>query len=511
MEQRKAPGMKLLHTAFPVYATAILCLYLLWGSQLNHDTSWYLISTKWWLHGTPLYDQIQELNPPLAFYLTVPPVFIADRLGFDAVFMMQLYVILLGVIALLWARRILSASGDYTPAEVACLTVTASIALLILPIAVFGQREHLMILFTWPYIAVSLTARHEHTPVQAVFVGLFAALGLALKPYFLVLPLFITITQIVRARSIRPLFSAQNLTILGFCIFYVLAARVLHPAYFSETIPQAMLVYGAYKSDFWPVLSLIYLHLALGLLVGVFALRYRVKGNPVSAVFLSAAAAGLTSYLIQSKGWGYQLIPYSTYLAFLCVWIIFLLYEHYKQVRLASILAILPVYILLVPVLVVGLYHNPATTEFPKYFTCPRGQRSFQMFAANVWPGYPMANYAGAIPANRAPALWRFPGAVRQLATAQDPVTRARLTALMEEARSDVINDLIRTKPQLIFVDARKKKSYFGGVEFSYIAYFSQEPEFRTRWKNYRKVGEFYHYDIYRREGCDIPNEASPL
>ena len=504
MEQRKAPGMKLLHTAFPVYATAILCLYLLWGSQLNHDTSWYLISTKWWLHGTPLYDQIQELNPPLAFYLTVPPVFIADRLGFDAVFMMQLYVILLGVIALLWARRILSASGDYTPAEVACLTVTASIALLILPIAVFGQREHLMILFTWPYIAVSLTARHEHTPVQAVFVGLFAALGLALKPYFLVLPLFITITQIVRARSIRPLFSAQNLTILGFCIFYVLAARVLHPAYFSEIIPQAMLVYGAYKSGFWYVISNIYIYLALTFLVGFFIVRHLNKNSPVSPVLFSAALGGLASYFIQMKGWGYHLIPYSTYLVLLFGWVIFQLSTHSKQHRLAIVLAIIPANLFLVPALAIGPYENPVTVVFSKYFTCPKGQRSFQTFGANIWPSYPMANYADATPANRAPGLWRFPGLARQLATPQYPMEHAKLEALMEEARTDVINDLIRTDPQLIFVDAFKSKIFFGHVEFSYIAYFSQLPEFLPIWEKYEKVGHEFGFDIYRREGCGI-------
>jgi hypothetical protein len=503
--------MKFLHTTLPVYATAILCLFLLWGSQLNHDTSWYLISTRWWLHGVPLYQEISELNPPLAFYLTMPPVFFADVLALDATLAMQIYVIIIAVIVLLWARMILISSGEYSAAEVACLTLTASAALLILPLENFAEREHLMVLFVWPYIAMSLTTPQKHIPKQAVFVGLFAALGLALKPYFLAIPLFITITQIARTKSIRPLFSTQNLTILGFCIIYVLAARVLHPAYFSKTIPQALLTYGAYNSGFWYAISRIYIYLALGLLVAYFALRYQKTGGPVSAILISAALAGLASYFAQSKGWAYQAIPYLTFLTVLCGWVIFLISAHFKQHRLAVIFAMIPINILLVSALVNGPYKNPLTSEFTQYFTCPRGQRSFQIFAANIWPGFPMANYADAIPANRAPGLWRFPGAVRKLATTQDPKTRAILEAHINEAREDVINDFTRVDPQLVFVDARKLKIFFGKAEFSYIEYFSQVPEFRARWQNYSKVGEFYGFDIYRREGCEIPRKASQI
>jgi hypothetical protein len=495
--------MKLLQGVWPIGAIALVCLFLLWGSQLNHDTSWYLISTRWWLHGVPLYQEISELNPPLAFYLTAPPVFFADVLALDATLAMQIYVIIIAVIVLLWARMILISSGEYTAAEVACLTLIASFALMILPLANFAQREHLMMLFTWPYVAMSLTTPSKPFQKQAVFVGLFAALGLALKPYFLLIPLFITITQIARSKSIRPLFSTQNLTILGFCVLYVLAARVLHPAYFSKTIPQALLTYGAYSSDFWYILSLIYVHVALGLPVGFFALRYQKPGSPVSAILISAALAGLASYFIQSKGFGYHLIPYQTYMALLFGWVIFLISAHFKHHRLAALFSIIPISLILIPAFVIGPYKNPAIAGFAKYLTCPRGQRSFQMFSASVWPSFPMANYADAIPANQAPALWRFPGAVRQLATTQDPKNRARLEAYMSEARADVINDFIRVEPQLIIVDNNRFKPYFGKAEFSYVEYFTQVPEFRTRWQNYSKVGEFYGFDIYRREGCE--------
>ena len=34
----------------------IFGIFMLHGTLLSHDVSWYLISTRWWLDGLPIYE-----------------------------------------------------------------------------------------------------------------------------------------------------------------------------------------------------------------------------------------------------------------------------------------------------------------------------------------------------------------------------------------------------------------------------------------------------------------------
>ena len=69
----------------PVVACAVaagsVLVFMLWGHHLNHDTSWYFVATEAWLDGAPLYSEIMEINPPLAFYLTAPFVWLSRAMG----------------------------------------------------------------------------------------------------------------------------------------------------------------------------------------------------------------------------------------------------------------------------------------------------------------------------------------------------------------------------------------------------------------------------------------------
>ena len=56
--------------------------FTFYGAQhLNHDSSWYLVATRKWLAGATLYRDVMEINPPLAFFLTAPGLWLADALA----------------------------------------------------------------------------------------------------------------------------------------------------------------------------------------------------------------------------------------------------------------------------------------------------------------------------------------------------------------------------------------------------------------------------------------------
>jgi hypothetical protein len=504
-------NLRPLHIALPVLSIFALCAYLLGDSQLNHDTSWYLISTGWWLKGVRIYDQILELNPPLAFYLTVPPVFLSQLFDWNAVLVMKVYVLLIAAISVFLGYYILTLNNSLSKIQVATLTIGACFALLIVPIHSFAQREHLMVLFAWPYVALSF-AKPNQTDLprrHIIAISVFAALGLALKPYFLAIPLCIIIVHCAYARSLRPAVSIAPLTLLAFCILYVLGSMYLHPEYFKNIIPQTVLTYGAYEEDFWVVVkkSITLLSIVAFAFLIAFVVPNTKKSSFTLTICAAACIGGLISYLVQSKGWTYQMVPFQSFAFIFLIWHMILLYQDHQTRLYGFFIGAATVGLILVPAIKNGPYKNPLYKQFATHFSCPVDKRSYQVFSSNVSLSFPLANFSHATPANRAPALWLFPGVIHQLESVTDIKERAALNAVIERSRKTVVDDFMRVRPQLVIVDVRDNKSYFQGTSFDYVDYFKGDERFKVAWKKYTLIDEFLGFQTYRREGC--ANELS--
>ncbi len=65
--------------------------------------------------------------------------------------------------------------------------------------------------------------------------------------------------------------------------------------------------------------------------------------------------------------------------------------------------------------------------------------------------------------------------------------------------RDAVLADFSRRPPDLVIVDNRENKSYFGDLPFDYIDYFTEDPRFATIWANYEWVVNEGDYRLYRR------------
>jgi hypothetical protein len=76
-----------------------------------------------------------------------------------------------------------------------------------------GQREHLLIILTLPYL-VLLTSRFTDRPCvtsKAFAIGLLGVLGFALKPYFLIVPVALEIYLMIKHRSLVTWLRPENL------------------------------------------------------------------------------------------------------------------------------------------------------------------------------------------------------------------------------------------------------------------------------------------------------------
>ncbi|WP_226782788.1 hypothetical protein [Oceaniglobus trochenteri] len=484
-------------------AVMAVAIHLLWGTLLSHDISWYLISTGWWLDGVGIYAEILELNPPLAFYLTAIPVWVSRVAGIDPTVAFKGFVLVLAAVSLALSQRLLAREGGPTAAARPVVLAVAAVGLLLLPIADFGQRDHLFAILFLPFLVMNLVSRPVSGPMRAG-VAVWATFGVALKHYFLLLPLAILVCQMVAARGLRPVFRVEYLVMAGMLVLYVAASVVLHPAYFDSVVPLTLQVYGAFDAPFLFTVSraglpILLLLVALALLL---VNRARPQSNRVAVL---SGAAGIAVFLIQSKGWSYQRIPADLFVTMAVTWTAVTLSRARAQWWPMAI-AFVSLTLLLLPALRQGPYQSPFARAVEPYFACAPGERSFQIFSSTVSTGFPLANLAGATPANRAPTLWLFPGAAYRLSLAKDPAERAIYRATLENARARVLEDFFRAAPQLVIVDEAARKPYFNGAAFDYLAYFSEDRAFAEAWRDYRRKGQVGDFGIYAREGCDPPD-----
>ena len=122
-------------------------------------------------------------------------------------------------------------------------------------------------------------------------------------------------------------------------------------------------------------------------------------------------------------------------------------------------------------------------------------------FSSNVSIGFPLANVAGVDWASRFPAQWLLPGVMRRLAAPErlDAVRLARVREIERYAVDAVIEDLARGAPSLVMVDVRQRKSYFGDLDFDYLAYFADQPGFTDIWQAYHRIDRVGHIEVWRR------------
>jgi len=120
----------------------------------NTDVSWLLIAGERWLDGQRLYSDIVETNPPMAVLIYVPGILIARALGMPAEIVLDGLMFAAIAASLAITARILGNSAALAPGQRWPLALLAVMVLTILPVQVFGQREHIAIIALLPALGV---------------------------------------------------------------------------------------------------------------------------------------------------------------------------------------------------------------------------------------------------------------------------------------------------------------------------------------------------------------------
>ncbi len=482
--------------------TAVIASVIFYSSfALNHDASWFLVSTRKFLDGAVLYRDIVETNPPLAFYLTVPALTLADLFNITTKSAFVLYVSLLGGFSVVWVHRLVK-QAELTSVAVMIATGSAIAINFIIVVQEFGQREHFLLVFALPYFTY-LIFRDRLKKIsgpEQIAIGLVAFLGLALKPYFLVIPATMIFVRLYRNRDYREIISPANIALGLAHALYVGAIFALHPRYFDEVVPRAMLVYASYGRSALGVFA----HpefLALPALA-LLALSARKNLDAASSTMLGGLAGGLLCYFVQFKGWNYQILPASAFIFLSATWITYSNAESVRRNVALGIMCMISVCLSLGAQVWQGPAEARTTEQFERYITGP--EEKVLVLSSNLWAAFPFVNDVEAIWASRYPAQWLLPGAVSFLNEAdciKEVDICAQYRGVLDSARSDIVEDLINYKPQLVYIDDRQDKSHFRGTRFDYLQFLSASPAFQMEWIHYNRIGRVSElgYEVYER------------
>jgi hypothetical protein len=475
---------------------------------LNHDVSFLLVATARWLNGATLYTDIMEINPPWVFYLTAPAVLLADDLGIGSSGAFVVWIGAIATLSLFWSWSLVSRVPGLGSWNAYAIVLACLASLIFIPSVNFGQREHIFVIFALPYLIQQMFFASSGLPtsrMESTALGVFAVMGIALKPFFLLPALILAYVRCRQSGSLKPAIEPANVAIALGCGAYVLFAAGLHPEYFSNVVPLGSLIYGSIgfqntesAPDTIVPLLLIFAIVTVEDASSVLRNKFTV---------LAVALGGLLlAYALQYKGWRYQLLPFDCMALIACVVAVVTSSQSYKQRPLHFAIFAIVAATLLTRAAFHGRYDNGYATVFESKLQEVRADwkgRSVLLLSPDIFAAFPLINSLGAEWVGRYPYQWVIAGALSSQAREgclATPASCPDLNKILEYARRTNVDDIVGQSPDVVIVDVRPIKPYFPIRNFDFIDFLKSDPRFDAKWREYRKLATEMSYDIWVRD-----------
>jgi hypothetical protein len=457
----------------------------------NTDVSWLLIAGERWLDGQRLYSEILETNPPMAVLVYIPGILIARSLGISAEIVVDGLLFAAIAVSLAITARVLRNSSALAANQRGPFAVLAVAVLAILPVQVFGQREHIAVIELLPALAVlALRMKREAPPTWAIAVaGLGLGLALSFKPHFAIAVLCCLGVAALHLKSWRIFFVPENFIAAAIIGCYGLCIVLFFPEYFTVIAPLVRDVYTIGIPLAWmlekPVVPL------WGIALIGTMLLVRGKAFDSAHLLLIAASIGFgLVYFLQRKGWPYHSYPMMVFalLAFGCAMTPGDDRAALGRARLAGAASVLAGLFVLSMV-----WFNHALDARPLQAAVARlGQHpTILAISGNAGIGHPLTRAVGGVWASRQQGLL-VAGYDRYLRETGSPdqQTLAMLYGYTAREREWLIADFRMYRPTVVLVD---------NLTDDWGSWMRASPELVELLKGYRLSETVMGVDIYVR------------
>lgn len=483
-----------------VAVITVIALALQLRTFPNHDVSWVLWGTREMLAGAQWGVDIIEPNPPMAWYLSMPSVWLSETLSLPIAGTFRVAVALAAVAAIVafdWLVRLARPSSQLSSTTP---TVIAALFLLVLAYRDFGQREHLMLLAAVPYLAlcaIRFGGNLKIGKMPAIAIGLVAGLGFAQKPYFLAAPLLVELMGIAITRRWLNVLRPETWAMGAVLAIYATFVAFFLPDYIVDVVPKASAIYWSFDLPFEGIVRPIVLPLLAVVLTGLLSWRSDDK----LPLVLSLATIGFAlSYLIQQKGYTYHRYPISA-AASLAVAALFAgSRSAWKRTAIAGLSAVL----LFSPILATMKWwrHSGPGGSFAMSqqqlidaVNRHAGNGRFLVVAVHPYPAFPTALYVQSRQVSRTNSQWFLP-AVMQIRDGRVPPVAGAREVAERGAKDFLVNDLTRN-PDLVIVDTDAARHTLGRRDFDILSFYAEDPRFQKLWANYREVESLPRFRLF--------------
>lgn len=291
------------------FGLALLAVFI--DIPLTHDVSWQFWLARQMNGGTPLYGHLMEINPPLWFWMAAGIDTVAKVFSIDPLNLYISMIILWAIFAAVVFTRLADFADDKTSTGVSLFVLAL---LLVAPMYDFGQREQLTAIGVIPYVAL-ISRRQRQQAVSwylAMSIGALAAVGIAMKHYFIVVPIGLELWLLFELRrNWRPI--RWETAAMGLCAaFYGGAMLIYTPEFLSHIVPLVAAAYNGYERPFFLQI------LRSEVLIWIFCLAWigysRIRQSdaapvPLLRALVIASLGFIAAYFAQKKGWQYHAIP----------------------------------------------------------------------------------------------------------------------------------------------------------------------------------------------------------
>ncbi len=479
---------------------------------LNHDVAAVLAFSQRWLAGERLYSDLIDVNPPLIYLLNLLPAWLARATGIEAVTALQGCLLAWGAAVWALALRLRDPTVE-GPVERLLLAVLPGLFVFSVGYD-FGQRDPLMAASALPYLYAAARRARGEAPRGRIAAAVLAAVGFALKPYFLGIPALVELAVLAGCGPRRWLRDPVPWIMAALWAVYLAALPLAFPHYVFGVLP---LVWSLYLNQ--TGLSLIDMLMvprvgaAVLLLAPLLWLALRPATRPDAAlvrVLALAALGGLASAVVQRKGWSYQIVPLELFTLGLAVVLAARLLDALDAARrfaAAGLVALLGLAFVVwaaetneAPWNELTYARSDAAGLTALLKRTAEGQRVL-VLSPQVAPIFPALNYAHAILALRTMNMWMLEGNYR---TCPADGRRYRDVQDMSASESFVFNtvaaDFARAPPAAVIVDRYPGIPDCNDATFDFIAYFSRNPLFAETWSHYRPVAEWGRFRLFTRK-----------
>ena len=471
---------------------AIVFLLVYWSRPHHHDVAWYLVATEKFLNGAVLYVDVIEINPPLNFFLTIPAVLLAEIPGVSIVNGQYLFVAVLTAVSLVWSGHILRDLNILKPSYHALFLVLMGFGVTVAAINNIAQREHLLVLFLLPWLVGQLSSNIGPRPVMPALV---AAVGICLKPHFLIFPILMLGRDIWRNKSLRPVIWPEYMTMLAVGVGYIAFVALMYPLYLSEIIPTGQVVYGVYGSEFSNVVAKLQIPVLIALVILVPNMIRPCQG---SGVFVLVIIGGVISYIAQAKGFLYHLVPLFSFVFLAGFWIALSVQAQWS----ARLLSAVSTSIAGLIVINFQFYGNVVKDDVVEVARDLKVTGPLLTASTGLDAGPAVALELGLDWASSYPAQWVYPGALemrqRTDCSAQSELCD-RIDRLLERNRQRMMDDLHAYEPELIAMSRVKLPQQTSFT--SWVAFMQSHPEFERFMDEYELVRLTEIHSFYLRVG----------